>query len=90
MQNQILEKFELIARKCLSENCESQAICTLYFYYTVKNKTKIDYKWIIDMQDTHHDDFGYVGYPGRAFARWLRKVAFTFKDNFLPFNFTDE
>ena len=32
------------------------------------------------MQDCHHDDFGYVGYPGRAFARGLRKFVFKLKD----------
>ena len=32
------------------------------------------------MQDCHHDDFGYVGYPGKAFARGLRKFVFKLKD----------
>lgn len=36
----------------------------------------------LDLQDCHHDDFGYVGYPVRAFARKLRKFAFKLKDNF--------
>ena len=80
MQNQIFDKFELIAQKALSTDLDVPTICTVYFYHTVKNKTKTDYKWIIDMQDSHHDDFGYVGYPGRVFARWLRKFAFSFKD----------
>lgn len=80
MQDQIYEKFEIIARKTLTENAEIDKIATIYFYNMVKNKTKADYKWIIDMQDSHHDDFGYVGYPGRAFARWLRKMAFKLKD----------
>ncbi|MBQ7973450.1 MAG: hypothetical protein IJ295_00640 [Clostridia bacterium] len=80
MQNEIFDKFELIAKKCLTENCNSALICTIYFYYLVKNKTKQDFKWIMDMQDSHHDDFGYVGYPARAFARSLRKLVFTVKD----------
>lgn len=80
MQEQIFDKFELISKKSLTESWDIATICTIYFYYTVKNKTKTDYKWIIDMQDSHHDDFGYVGYPGRAFARWLRKFAFSVKD----------
>lgn len=86
MQDQIFDKFEMIAKKDLSEEWDIPTICTVYFYYTVKNKTKQDYKWIIDMQDSHHDDFGYVGYPGRAFARWLRKFAFSVKDKFFVCN----
>lgn len=86
MQDQIFDKFELIAKKFLTETWNSQSICTIYFYYTIKNKTKTDYKWIIDMQDSHHDDFGYVGYPGRAFARWLRKFAFKVKDKCFVIN----
>ena len=86
MQDQILEKFELIARKSLNQNIDIEKICTIYYYNTVKNKSKQDYKWILDMQDNHHDDFGYVGYPGRAFARALRKFAFTLKDKIFVLN----
>lgn len=82
MQEQIFEKFELIAQKALSNNVDIEKICTIYFYYTIKNKSKADYQWILDMQDCHHDDFGYVGYPGRAFARGLRKFVFKLKDKF--------
>ena len=81
LQDKIFEKFVLIARKSLSGNFDIAKICTIYFYYTVKNKTKSDFEWILNMQDCHHDDFGYVGYPGKAFARWLRKFAFKLKDN---------
>lgn len=81
LQNNILEKFELIARKQLSSSENIDDICVIYFYYLVKNKTKSDFKWILDMQDCHHDDFGYVGYPGKAFARSLRKFVFKTKDN---------
>ena len=81
LQNQILEKFELIARKQLSSSENIDDICIIYFYYTVKNKTKSDFNWILDMQDCHHDDFGYVGYPGKVFARGLRKFVFKLKDN---------
>ena len=80
LQTQILDKFELISRKSLQTECDIEKICTIYFYHTVKNKTKADYNWILDMQDCHHDDFGYVGYPGRAFARGLRKFVFKLKD----------
>ena len=86
MQSQIFEKFELIARKSMTNDVDMAKICTIYFYYTVKNKTKADYQWILDMQDSHHDDFGYVGYPGKAFARWLRKFAFKLKDKIFIFN----
>lgn len=81
LQEQIVEKFELIARKSLAENLDIEKICVIYYYYTVKNKTKADFEWILNMQDCHHDDFGYVGYPGRAFARGLRKFVFKLKDN---------
>ena len=80
IQNNILEKFNLIANKILTGNYEAEKICTIYYYYTVKKKTKADYEWILNMQDSHHDDFGYVGYPGRAFARGLRKFVFKLKD----------
>ncbi len=86
MQDDIYDKFVKIAHKKLSENAEVSAICIIYYYYLVKYKTKADYKWIIDMQDSHHDDFGYVGYPGRAFARWLRKFVFKLKDKLFIFN----
>ena len=81
LQEQILEKFNLIAHKHLLSGESIEEICAIYFYYTVKNKTKTDFNWILDMQDCHHDDFGYVGYPGRAFARGLRKFVFKIKDN---------
>ncbi len=86
MQEQIADKFELIARNALSLASDIATICTIYFYYTVKYKTKADYKWILDMQDRHHDDFGYVGYPGKAFARFLRKFAFSLKDKIFVLN----
>ena len=40
-----------------------------------------DYNWIIDMQDTSHDDFGIVGYFGRFFPKGLRKAVFKAKDH---------
>lgn len=86
LQLQIQDKFEMIARKVLTENADFEKICTLYFYYTVKNKTQEDYEWILNMQDCHHDDFGYVGYPGKAFARGLRKFVFKFKDKIFVIN----
>ena len=86
LQTQILDKFELISRKSLQTECNIEKICTIYFYYLVKNKTKADYNWILDMQDCHHDDFGYVGYPGRAFARGLRKFVFKLKDKIFVLN----
>jgi hypothetical protein len=80
LQEQMLEKFELIAKLDMGGNYNTTNICTAYFYYLVKNKSKSDYDWILAMQNNHHDDFGYVGYPGRAFAMWLRRFAFTTKD----------
>ena len=85
LQNNILDKFEKIARLTLEENIDNseiEKIATIYYFETIKNKTKNDFNWILDMQDCHHDDFGYVGYPGRAFARKLRKFAFKLKDDF--------
>jgi phosphomannomutase len=58
----------------------SSDVILLATYHLVKNKTKANYDWILDMQNCHHDDFGYVGYPGRVFAMWLRRVAFKLKD----------
>ena len=34
--------------KCLTEECNEEAICSIYFYYTVKNKTKqVSYYYFI-------------------------------------------
>ena len=80
LQNNILTKFNKIAQIALTENIDIEKISTIYYFKTVKSKTKEDFEWILNMQDCHHDDFGYVGYPGRAFARKLRKFAFKLKD----------
>lgn len=86
LQDQMLEKFDAIARLDLKGNYNTTNICTTYFYHLVKNKTKENYDWILDMQNCHHDDFGYVGYPGRVFAMWLRRFAFKVKDKMFIFN----
>jgi len=86
LQEQILDKFQLIAHKSLLSSCDIEKICTIYYYYTIKYKTKLDYEWILNMQDCHHDDFGYVGYPGKAFARGLRKFVFKLKDKLFILN----
>lgn len=80
LQDQMFVKFENIAKLDFTGEHDIWRICSVYFYNLVKNKTKADYDWIIDMQNSHHDDFGYVGYPGRVFAMWLRRVAFKLKD----------
>ena len=80
LQTQILNKFELIAHKSLKDNADISTMCVVYYYYTIKNKSKADYDWLLDMQDSHHDDFGFVGYPGKMFARGLRRFAFKLKD----------
>ena len=80
LQDQMFVKFEQIAKLDFTGEHDIWRICSVYFYNLVKNKTKADYDWIIDMQNSHHDDFGYVGYPGRVFAMWLRRVAFKLKD----------
>lgn len=82
LQADILSKFDKIADITLNKNSDMEKIATIYYFKTIKNKSNNDYKWILDMQDCHHDDFGYVGYPGRAFARKLRKFAFKLKDDF--------
>ena len=83
LQDEILTKFERIARCCECANIDD--LCIVYFYHLIKNKSPDDYKWLLDMQDCHHDDFGYVGYPGKAFSRWLRKIAFRLKDKTFTF-----
>ena len=82
MQAQILDKFEMIAHKAITENQMEniEKICVVYYYCTIKYKSLQDYKWIIDMQDTSHDDFGIVGTFGKFFAQKLRKDLFTIKD----------
>ena len=46
----------------------------------MKNKTKADFKWILVMQDSHKDDFGFVGYPGKVFSKGIKKFVFKIKD----------
>ena len=82
MQSQIFEKFEEIAFKALSSNLDIEDMCVVYYFYTIKNKTKSDYDWILDMQDNSHDDFGFVGYTGKIIGRKLRRFSFKIKDKF--------
>lgn len=82
LQMDIFNKFNKIAQIALRKNLDMEKIATISYFEIVKNKSKQDFDWILNMQDCHHDDFGYVGYPGRAFARKLRKFAFKSKDNF--------
>ncbi len=86
MQNEIFEKFKLIFNESVKSDLNVENICIIYYYQMIKNKTKQDKTWILNMQDCHHDDFGYVGYPGRAFKRGLRNFAFTLKDKLFVFN----
>ncbi|MGN0798575.1 MAG: hypothetical protein ACI4L7_03340 [Christensenellales bacterium] len=83
LQDKIFEKFEKIAYQSLNQdNKNIPEICVVYYYNTIKNKQNKDYKWLLDMEDNHHDDFGYVGYPGKVVARSIRKFAFKLKDKF--------
>ena len=81
MQSQIFDKFELITKKAIQEKTDITNLCIIYYYETIKNKSMYDYNWIIDMQDTSHDDFGIVGYFGRFFPKGLRKAVFKAKDH---------
>lgn len=80
MQDQIFDKFEQIAYKALKEGKNIADVCIIAYYYTIKQKTKTDFKWLLEMQDSSHDDFGFVGYPGRVFTRKLRDFVFKLKD----------
>lgn len=80
VQDSIFNKFEKIFNLNNSSQLNIDEVCVLGYYYYVKNKNKESYKWFIDMQDNHHDDFGMVGYPGRMFARKLRKLVFVIRD----------
>lgn len=80
LQDQILEKFTTIAEKAWQQPQDIEAMCIIYNYYLVKNKTKADFKWILDMQDSHKDDFGFVGYPGKMFSKGIKKFVFKIKD----------
>ncbi len=87
LQEKIFEKFEKIAYQSLKQDDKNiPEICVIYYYKTIKNKQNEDYKWLLDMEDNHHDDFGYVGYPGRAVARKVRKFAFKLKDKIFLLN----
>ena len=80
MQNQIFDKFEMITKRCLKDNLDATNICIIYYYETIKRKSSYDYSWIIDMQNTSHDDFGIVGYFGKLFSKHSRWYSFKLKD----------
>lgn len=80
LQDQIFEKFTTIAEKTCRELQDIESMCVIYNYHLVKNKTKDDFKWIMDMQDSHKDDFGFVGYPGKMFSKGIKKFVFKIKD----------
>ncbi len=80
MQDEIFEKFEEITKVYFEDKKEITKLCVIYYFYLVKSKSKADYNWILDMQDCHKDDFGFVGYPGKVFGRGIRRFAFKLKD----------
>ncbi len=87
LQNQIFDKFTKIMDFAIEyPQVDIEKYCIAYYYYTVKNKSGYDYDWIIDMQDTSHDDFGIVGYFGRLFSKNLRKFFFSLKDKSFVFS----
>ena len=87
LQNQIFDKFTKIMDFAIEyPQVDIEKYCIAYYYYTVKNKSGYDYDWIIDMQDTSHDDFGIVGYFGRLFSKNLRKFFFSLKDRSFVFS----
>ena len=73
LQSDILTKFDKIAELNLANNSNIDSIATIYYFKTIKNKTNADFKWILDMQDCHHDDFGYV-LPWQSFRPKTQKI----------------
>ena len=80
MQAQIFDKFKSIAEKSFTEKGNITNICLIYYYYAIKYKSDLDFNWIVDMQDSSHDDFGIVGYFGRLFSKKLRNFLFKKQD----------
>ena len=81
IQNQIFDKFKSITQKSLAEKCDITSICIIYYYFAIKHKSNKDYDWIVDMQNSSHDDFGIVGYFGRFFSKKLRNYSFKKQDD---------
>ena len=89
LQSQIIEKFKIIAELDYANLSFVEQLTSKMFYKMFKMQSKADYEWLIKSQNTHHDNFGDVRYPFKAFAQGLRKFAYKALDiNFLIFKFT--
>ena len=82
LQDQIVLKFEQIA-KYDYKNLSLLPIVAVKIYYELnKNKTKADWEWLAKSQDTHHDNFGDVRYPFKIATRNVRELGFKIADKF--------
>lgn len=80
LQNQILEKFRLLANLDYYNLSNIDVVATKMFYKLIKNKSDKDWHWLDRSQNTHHDNFGDVRYPFKSFCYILRKIGFGFLD----------
>ncbi len=80
LQDQIVTKFDQIAR-CDYKNLSLFPVVAVKMYYELnKNKTKADWEWLSRSQDTHHDNFGDVRYPFKITTRNIRELGFKIAD----------
>lgn len=80
LQKQILEKFERIAMLDYFNCNYYEHICAYMYYKLIKNKTKDDWQWIMESQETHHDNFGDARYPFKIIGKNLRLFGFKLLD----------
>ena len=85
IHDQIMDKFQKIAAQALTTNQDISALCLVYYFYQIKRKSKTDYAWLLGMEDNHHDEFGFVGYPGRIIGQGLRRFVGRVRDRLFIF-----
>lgn len=86
IQDQIMDKFQKIASQALTTKPDVSALCLVYYFYQIKRKSKFDYAWLLGMEDNHHDEFGFVGYPGRLIGQGLRRSVYRLRDHLFVVN----
>lgn len=80
LQSQILEKFKVLAKLDYYNLSNIDVVATKMFYKLIQKKSNEDWHWLDKSQNTHHDNFGDVRYPFKAFSFVLRKIGFGLLD----------
>ena len=88
MQNLILEKFKKIAYMDDLSLSNIDNVATYMYYNLILHKSKEDWEWLFNCQDSHHDNFGDIKYPFKVVKKNLRMFGFRALDlMFIIFNY---